>query len=421
MDEQYLLKEIASLKEKLREKEDNLAKLRFEKQILQGHGLNNGEIARYSRQILLPEIGVKGQLKLKNSSVLVVGVGGLGCPSALYLAGSGVGHIGIVDYDDIEITNLQRQLLFSSLDIGKSKVIAAKEILERLNDNIKITPYKLQIQSSNALEIIQHYDVILDATDNVATRYLLNDACVISGKPLISGSALQFEGQLTVYNYAGPCYRCIFPKPPPPEAVNNCSDSGVLGAVVGTIGVMQALQTIKVILKLPGILSGRLLIFDGMDMTFKNLKLRSKNQDCEVCGRNPTIQTLIDYEEFCGSKANDKHQNLKILTANERISVNEYNELSHTPLKPFILIDIRSNQEYEMCHLKNSINIPFSTLSSKGCLDALKKEINKNETDISNAVRALKNYFTNSDIQVKDIIGGLHAWSHDIDPEFPIY
>ncbi|XP_016839633.1 adenylyltransferase and sulfurtransferase MOCS3 [Nasonia vitripennis] len=434
MSEESLLEEIASLKAKLREKEANLAKLRREKQILQSHGLNNAEIARYSRQILLPDIGVKGQVKLKNASVLIVGAGGLGCPSALYLAGAGVGHIGIVDYDDIEITNLHRQLLFSTLDIGTSKVGAAAESLQRLNDNIKITPYKLQIHSSNALEIVRQYDVILDATDNVATRYLLNDACVIAGKPLISGSALQFEGQLTVYNYSGPCYRCIFPKPPPPETVNNCGDSGVLGAVVGTIGVMQALQAVKIILNMPGILSGRLLMFDGMETTFRNLKLRQKNLECAVCGTNPTIHKLIDYEEFCGAKANDKNPNLKILNANERITVNEYKELSKISSKPYLLVDVRSQEEFEMCSLEDSINIPFTKIRSENSLATIKKELDKAGSEVSDifvlcrrgndsqkAVRILKDSLSNHDVQIKDIAGGIHAWTRNIDPEFPIY
>ncbi|XP_058790258.1 adenylyltransferase and sulfurtransferase MOCS3-like [Phymastichus coffea] len=434
MTEKLLLEEITSLKEKLREKENNLAELRREKQILQPHGLNNSEISRYSRQILLSEIGVSGQVKLKNSSVLIVGAGGLGCPSSLYLAGAGVGHIGILDYDDVEITNLHRQLLFTTLDIGTSKVDATASSLKRLNDNIKVTPYKLQINSKNALEIIKQYDVILDATDNVATRYLLNDACVISGKPLVCGSALQFEGQLTVYNHFGPCYRCIFAKPPPPETVSNCGDSGVLGAVVGTIGVLQALQAIKIILGMPGILAGKLLIFDGIDTIFRNLKLRSNNPDCAVCGSNPKIRSLIDYEEFCGAKANDKNPDLKILNTDERISINEYHELIKLSSKPYLLIDVRSNQEFQMCHLKDSINIPFTTISGKNGIDIVKKEIDNMDAnlcdvfilcrrgnDSQKAVKILKKSFSNSNLKIKDIAGGIHAWTHNIDPNFPIY
>ncbi|KAJ8678690.1 hypothetical protein QAD02_014477 [Eretmocerus hayati] len=434
MNEESLVEEISCLKKKLREKEDNLIGLRREKQILQEHGLSNAEIARYSRQMLLPEIGLKGQLRLKNASVLIVGAGGLGCPSALYLAGAGVGHIGIVDYDDIEITNLHRQLLFSSANVGMSKVNVAKESLSRLNDNIRISPFKTQLDSKNALEIIKQFDVVLDATDNVATRYLLNDACVITGKPLVSGSAIQFEGQLTVYNHQGPCYRCIFPKPPPPEAVNNCGDSGVLGAVVGTIGVMQALQALKIILDLPGVLSGRLLIFDGMDMIFRNLKLRSKNIDCAVCGLNAAINTLIDYEEFCGAKANDKNPNLDLLDQNDRITVDNYHKLSNVPPKSYLLVDVRSNEEFEMCHLEDSINIPLTNLHHTSSLDDLKTEMVKVGPSISQifvicrrgndsqkAVKILKNSISDPSIQVKDIIGGIHAWTHQIDPSFPIY
>ncbi|KAL7295528.1 hypothetical protein TKK_0011172 [Trichogramma kaykai] len=433
MNEKILLAEIAELKKRLREKEAALIALRQETQILQENGLTNTEIARYSRQVILPSIGVTGQIKIKHASVLIVGAGGLGCPSGLYLAGAGVGRIGIIDYDDVEITNLHRQVLFTSSDIGRPKACAAAEHLNRLNDSIQVVPYKVQLDSSNALNIVKDYDIVLDATDNVATRYLLNDACVLAGKPLVSGSALQFEGQLTVYNFrGGPCFRCIYPDPPPPETVNNCGDSGVIGAVVGTIGVLQALQVINIILDLPGIMSQRLLLFNGINMKFRDLTLRAQNKKCAVCGPNSTIHHLIDYEQFCGSKANDKNPNLKVLEQHERISVVDYNEKISS--MPHLLIDVRSAQEFELCHLEHSLNIPFKTLSNNKNLEKLQKEINENHHETKNiyvicrrgndsqkAVKIMKNFFTNSDIQIRDIIGGIHAWTYNIDTSFPIY
>ncbi|XP_033212971.1 adenylyltransferase and sulfurtransferase MOCS3 [Belonocnema kinseyi] len=431
MEEELLIEEIRSLQKLLLEKETRLADLKREKQILQANGLNNEEIARYSRQILLPEISVKGQVRLKNASVLIVGAGGLGCPSALYLAGAGIGHIGIVDYDDIEINNLHRQILFSSADIGTPKVEAVKVALKRHNSSVKVTPYKMQIKSDNALNIIKDFDVVLDATDNVATRYLLNDACVISGKPLISGSALKFEGQLTVYNYDGPCYRCIFPKPPPPQAVTNCSDGGILGTVVGVIGVLQAQEAIKIILNLPGVLSGRLLLFDGLETTFRNIRLRLKNPDCLYCGQSAKKCELIDYEQFCGAQAVDKNPDLKVLKNYERITVDKYNEIACE--KSHVLIDVRSPEEFEICRLKKSINIPISDIDKESSLDTIKSEIYKTGSDVPNvfvlcrrgndsqkAVRILQNVLPDQ-LEIKDIVGGLHAWATKIDLRFPVY
>ncbi|XP_043477673.1 adenylyltransferase and sulfurtransferase MOCS3 [Leptopilina heterotoma] len=432
MEEKNLLKEIKSLKNILREKETQLADIRRKKEILQNNGLNNEEISRYSRQILLPEIGVKGQALLKNASILIVGAGGLGCPAALYLASAGVGHIGIIDYDEIEISNLHRQVLFSFSDVGLPKVESVKTVLNRHNSNVKVTPYKIQITSENALEIIENYNVILDATDNVATRYLLNDACVISKKPLISGSALKFEGQLTVYNYNGPCYRCIFPKPPPPESVTNCSDGGIIGPVVGVIGVLQAQEAIKIILNLPGVISGRLLLYDGTETTFRNVRLRQKNPNCNYCSETAEKCELIDYEEFCGAKAVDKNPNLKVLKKNERITVEEYREISSS--KSHILIDVRSAEEFEICRLEKSINIPINVIDKEKSLNIIQNEIDKTDSntlgvfilcrrgnDSQKAVKILQNKLPDCKLKIKDIIGGLHAWTTEIDQRFPIY
>ncbi|XP_024880813.1 adenylyltransferase and sulfurtransferase MOCS3 [Temnothorax curvispinosus] len=435
--EDELVAEITKLRELLHMKEAELACLRRKKQVVQEHGLSNDEICRYSRQLFLTEVGVKGQKKIKDSSVLIVGAGGLGCPSALYLTCAGVGHIGIVDYDDVEINNLHRQFLYPETSIGTAKVIAAAESLNRLNSFVKVTPYKIQLDSKNALDIIRNYDIVIDATDNAATRYLLNDACVLSGKPLVSGSALRFEGHLSVFNYKnGPCYRCIFPKPPPPETVTNCGDGGVLGAAVGTIGVLQALETLKIILDMPDVISGRLLLFDGMETKFHNVRLRPKMTDCAICGEHRVIHELIDYEKFCGAKANDKDPNLNLLRKEERISVEEYNQIVKIDSKPHILIDVRSPEEYQICHIQNSINIPLPQLSKDYNLQLINDNIKKAQedhhsvdlyllcrrgNDSQKAAQYLKKMFTEDTLKIRDIIGGIHAWSNKIDPKFPKY
>ncbi|XP_029037927.1 ubiquitin-like activating enzyme 4 isoform X1 [Osmia lignaria lignaria] len=436
MDEEKLIDEIIKLRELLRAKEDQLAALRREKQIIQDYGLSNNEISRYSRQIFLPEIGIKGQLKLKNSAILIVGAGGLGCPAALYLASAGVGQIGIIDYDSIELNNLHRQLLYAETDIGIPKVDAAAEKLNRLNNNIKVTQYKVQLDSNNALEIIKCYDVVLDATDNVATRYLLNDACVLTKKPLVSASALRFEGHLSVFNYYGPCYRCIFPTPPPPETVTNCGDGGVFGPAVGTIGVLQALEALKILLNLPHVLSGQLLLFDGLETKFRNIKLRAKNVNCIICGEHPILQKLIDYEQFCGSKANDKDLKLNLLREEERISVEEYNRALKLRTEAHVLIDVRSPEEFEICNLRNSINIPLNEINNDENISLIKRKIQeildkydaanlyvmcRRGNDSQKAVRSLQKVFNRSNLTIKDVIGGIHAWSRRIDHTFPVY
>ncbi|XP_008543693.1 adenylyltransferase and sulfurtransferase MOCS3 [Microplitis demolitor] len=435
MSEEELVREINELKSLLKKKEDELFKLRYDKEILQSNGLNNNEIMRYSRQILVPIIGVPGQLKIKKSSVLIIGAGGLGCPCALYLTGAGVGHIGIIDYDTIELNNLHRQLLFTCHDIGRAKVDAAADHLTKLNNNVKITPYKIQANSNNIIDIIKDYDVVIDATDNVPTRYLVNDACVLTNKPLISGSALKLEGQLTVYNYKGPCYRCIFPEPPPPETVTNCGDGGVLGAAVGTIGVLQALEALKIILNLPGVLSGRLMLFDGLEMTFRTVKLRSKLSTCAICGDKPSIDKLIDYEQFCNSRANDKNPNLNLLNNDERITVEQYRDIKNLS-QPHLLIDVRSHEEFQICHLDNATNIPFTDIKSRGGLEVAKNIVDKKLKEDNNvnvyilcrrgndsqrAVKLLKESLDDKTNRIKDIIGGIHSWTHKIDSTFPIY
>lgn len=391
--------------------------------------LTNEEIARYSRQIILPNFRVSGQLRMKNASVLIVGAGGLGCPSSQHLVGAGVGHIGLVDYDVLEVTNLHRQLMHSEEMLGVPKVDSLKASLLKLNSNTKITTFNTQLDSKNAKEIIMPFDIVLDCTDNVATRYLLNDACVIMGKPLVSGSALQFEGQLTVYNYKnGPCYRCVFPKPPPPEAVMNCGDGGVFATVTGIIGTMQAMETTKIIQDFEGVLTGKLMIYDALETTFRNVKLRGKKNNCDICGESPIITELIDYEQFCGMKATDKDSHLTLLGPNERVTVEEFKEKYWET--EHLLIDVRSSNEFEICQLPQAVNIPIKEVLDDKKAENLQEIVEKSKkspifvvcrrgNDSQLAVKHLAKAFPTLTFQ--DITGGLHAWTKKVDPQFPMY
>ncbi|KAK9507694.1 hypothetical protein O3M35_007493 [Rhynocoris fuscipes] len=429
LKKQTIQKEILALKAELREKEEELLDLIEEQK---NHTLSNHDIAKYSRQIIVPGIGVKGQERIKSASVLIVGCGGLGCPAAQYLVGCGIGRIGLVDYDDVEENNLHRQLLHLEDNIGMSKVKSASQALKKLNSDVKVDEYKVQLDSNNALEIISNYDIIVDATDNVATRYLINDACVITGKPLVSGSAVRTEGQLTVLNYKnGPCYRCLFPEPPPPEAVSNCGDAGVLGPIPGVIGVLQALQVIYIIVENNKVLSKKLLLFDGIETNFRTVKLREKMKSCSVCGESPTIVKLIDYEQFCGAPANDKDPALKLLQVNDRLSPEElYKKLMSE--SPPVIVDVRSELEFQICKIPTSINIPLEDLTKQENSTVIESKVNadKNSSksvcivcrrgnDSQIGVTRLKKLF--NDITLYDLKGGLHAWARVIDNSFPIY
>ncbi|CAI2175944.1 18088_t:CDS:2 [Funneliformis geosporum] len=363
---------------------------------LKNNDLSLDEYTRYGRQLILPGFGKSGQLKLKNTSILIVGAGGLGAPVAIYLAAAGVGKLGIIDYDTVEKSNLQRQVIHNESREGVSKAQSARMTIEELNSLCQCVAYDILLDSSNALEIIEKYDIVIDATDNVATRYLLNDACVMAGIPLVSGSALRMDGQLTIYNYkGGPCYRCLFPKPPPPESVLNCSDGGVLGVVTGVIGCLQALQAIKIATDMNGG-PHNLLIFSATSYPlFRSMKLRPKKEDCALCGERPSITELIDYVQFCGSGALDKSPTVNVLGYEDRIEPK-----------------VRKN-------LPNSINIPLNDLPNK--IEEVKKSLEKLNTpgnDSQHAVNILKNVLKG---EIKDIIGGLYKWSLDVDQEFPIY
>ncbi|XP_052009783.1 adenylyltransferase and sulfurtransferase MOCS3 [Xyrauchen texanus] len=405
--------------------------------------LSNDDIMRYSRQLLLPELAVKGQVALSNTSVLVVGCGGLGCPLAQYLAAAGIGRLGLLDYDLVELSNLHRQVLHTELTQGQSKALSASKAISRLNSTVECVPYHLQLSRENAIQLIQQYDIVADCSDNVPTRYLVNDACVLSGKPLVSASALRMEGQLTVYNYrGGPCYRCLYPKPPSPETVTNCSDGGVLGVVPGIMGCLQALEVLKIASGQVSSFEKKLLMFDGQEGQFRSIRLRPKQTECAVCGETPTVTELQDYEEFCGSAATDKCRRLNLLTKEQRVSVQEYKVILDSST-PHLLLDVRPKVEVDICHLSTSINIPLASLENKKNEDItflkdkiceLKQKMNiasqlkvfvvcKLGNDSQRAVLLLEKMsgLEIEQITAKDITGGLMAWANKIDPTFPQY
>lgn len=390
--------------------------------------LTNDEIERYSRQLILPGFGVPAQTKLRNCSFLIVGMGGLGCPASQYLIAAGSGRLGLVDYDIVDRSNLHRQTLHTESTIGLPKVESAKRALEQINPNCQIDLHKVMLDSSFALDIIKRYDVILDCTDNVVTRYLLNDACVLLNKPLVSGSALQFDGQLTVYHYGTtcPCYRCLFPVPPPPHAITNCGDGGVMGAITGVIGSMQALEAIKVATGVGETLAGRLLIFDGLNGIFRNIKLRRRSSDCKVCSENPMITQLIDYEHFCSMHASDDNQPLQLIPSEERIDVFQYIEMRS---QPHLLIDVRPQSEFDICRFPSAANVPLKEILDNRFIERFPNELGNEKlpiivvcrkgNDSQIAVQHMCNKFPSHTI--RDIVGGLYAWHYRIDKNFPIY
>ncbi|XP_041469344.1 adenylyltransferase and sulfurtransferase MOCS3-like [Lytechinus variegatus] len=402
--------------------------------------LDNASIKRYSRQLILPELGVKGQLQITNSSALIIGAGGLGCPAAVYLAAAGIGRLGVVDYDEVELSNLHRQILHTEQKVGWSKSESIKSSVKNLNSSVQCQAYQVQLDRGNAMDIIRQYDMVLDCTDNVATRYLLNDACVLSGKPLISGSALRFEGQLTVYNHeGGPCYRCLYPKPPPAETVTNCSEGGVLGVVPGIIGCIQALEAIKLAAGIGTSYSQKLLVFDGLDGTYRTIKLRPKKPTCVVCGDNPSVTQLIDYEEFCGASATDKCITLHLLEPKDRLSPRTLaSKLLSQDSSSRVLLDCRPEIEFEICRLPDSINVPIDDIESEKGIPRLKEIIsnqlvNQHENsfpvyvvcrrgnDSQKVVLKLRKELDSLPVTVKDVCGGLTAWANQVDPDFPQY
>ncbi len=377
--------------------------------------LNREEFLRYGRHLIIPEVGLEGQRKLKSASVLIIGAGGLGSPLAFYLTAAGVGRIGIVDFDVVDLSNLQRQILHTTKDVGRSKLESAREKLESLNPNVKIEIYEMRLTSENALDLIKEYDIVVDGTDNFPTRYLVNDACVFLKKPNVYGSIFRFEGQVSVF-YAdkGPCYRCLYKEPPPPGLVPSCAEGGVLGVLPGIIGTIQALETIKLILGIGEPLIGKLLLFDALRMKFRELKLR-KDPECPVCGENPTVKELIDYEAFCGITPEQiLHQSGLEITPEELKEKLENGE-------DIILIDVREPVEYEINRIEGSKLIPLSKLPEKvNELDQTREIVLycKMGGRSARAVQLLRELgFT----RVKNLAGGIDAWIEKIDPTMPRY
>uniref|UniRef100_A0A8C3W1P1 Adenylyltransferase and sulfurtransferase MOCS3 n=1 Tax=Catagonus wagneri TaxID=51154 RepID=A0A8C3W1P1_9CETA len=403
--------------------------------------LSPDEILRYSRQLVLPELGVQGQLRLATASVLVVGCGGLGCPLAQYLAAAGVGRLGLVDYDVVEVSNLARQVLHGEALAGQAKVFSAAASLRRLNSAVECVPYAQALTPATALDLVRRYDVVADCSDNVPTRYLVNDACVLAGRPLVSASALRFEGQITVYHYGGgPCYRCVFPQPPPVETVTNCADGGVLGVVTGVLGCLQALEVLKIAAGLGPSYSGSLLLFDALRGLFRCIQLRRRRPDCAACGERPTVTELQDYEGFCGSSATDKCRSLQLLSREERVSVIDYKQILDSG-SPHLLLDVRPQVEVDICHLPHALHIPLKHLERRDAesLKLLGEAIREGKqgapegaslpiyvicklgNDSQKAVKMLQSLTDLESLTVKDVVGGLMAWAAKVDGTFPQY
>ncbi len=376
--------------------------------------LSKDEILRYSRHLIIPEVGVEGQQKLKAAKVLLVGAGGLGAPLGLYLAAAGVGRIGLVDFDVVDFTNLQRQVIHSTADVGRKKLDSAAEKMLAINPHLKLTKHEVALASENALDILRDYDLVVDGTDNFPTRYLVNDACVLLGKPNVYGSIFRFEGQATVFAYeGGPCYRCLYPEPPPPGLVPSCAEGGVLGILPGTIGLIQATETVKLILGIGEPLVGRLLLYDALGMRFRELKLR-RNPECPVCGDHPTVTKLIDYQQFCGIPAQEPK-----VTESE-IDVTEVKAKLDRG-DDFVFIDVREPHEYQIAKIPGAKLIPLGEVSKH------LGEFDKNADIVIHCKSGMRSakacgIFRNAGFaHVLNMKGGILAWSDQIDHSVPKY
>src|SRR5215831_16637000 len=326
--------------------------------------LSKDEILRYSRHLIIPEVGIEGQKKLKAASVLLVGTGGLGAPLGLYLAAAGIGRIGLVDFDTVDFTNLQRQVIHFTGDVGRKKLDSAAEKMLALNPHLKITRHEVALSSENALDILKDYDLIIDGTDNFPTRYLVNDACVLLKKPNVYGSIFRFEGQATIFaTEGGPCYRCLYPEPPPPGLVPSCAEGGVLGILPGTIGLIQATEAVKLILGIGEPLVGRLMLYDALAMKFRELKLR-KNPECTICGDHRTITQLIDYHQFCGVPQQQEAPKQETKVDEGEIEVTEVKEKLDRG-DNFVLIDVREPHEYQICNIPGAILVPLGQVGQR--------------------------------------------------------
>jgi sulfur-carrier protein adenylyltransferase/sulfurtransferase len=382
----------------------------------QGAALSKDEVLRYSRHLIMPEVGMEGQLKLKNAKVLLVGSGGLGAPLGLYLAAAGVGRLGIVDFDAVDFTNLQRQVTFGTSDVGRKKLEAARGRLSNLNPEIQIDTYETRLTSENALDILRDYDIVADGTDNFPTRYLVNDACVLLGKPNVYGSIFRFEGQASIFGYpGGPCYRCLYPEPPPPGLVPSCAEGGVLGVLPGIIGCIQAMETLKLILGNGEPLIGRLLLFDALKMRFRELKLR-RNPACPMCGEHRTITKLIDYAEFCGIRGEEveaKPLNIPEITSKElKARLDRGDDI--------YILDVREPHEYQICNLRGHL-IPLGDLPKRVSELDSSREIVAHCRSGKRSADAVQ-FLTNAGFRkIWNLKGGILAWSDEVDPSVPKY
>ncbi len=382
--------------------------------------LSTDEVQRYGRHLTLPEVGKAGQEKLKAASVLIVGAGGLGSPAAMYLAAAGVGRIGLVDFDTVEASNLQRQLLHGTSDVGSSKLASAKARLHDLNPHVDVELHETRLTSENALDIVDGYDIVADGTDNFPTRYLINDACVLTGTPNVYASIFRFEGQVSVFaTPEGPCYRCAYPEPPPPGLVPSCAEGGVLGVLPGLVGTLQATEVIKMLLGIGDPLIGRLLLIDTLPMTFRTLKIQ-KNPDCPVCGDEPTQTELIDYEAFCGIPAQNGTDD-PMRTVPET-TVTDLHARREAGTSPFVL-DVRKPREAEIASLGADQLIPVDELADR--LD----ELNASKDDEivihcrsgARSAKATQLLLDHGYTDVKNLAGGILAWSEEIDSSVPQY
>ena len=377
--------------------------------------LSNEEVLRYSRHLIMPEVGMEGQQKLKAARVLCIGAGGLGSPLAMYLAAAGVGTLGLVDFDVVDFTNLQRQIIHSTADVGRKKLDSAEETLKGINPFVEVRKFEIKLSSANALDIFRQFDVIADGTDNFPTRYLVNDACVLTGKPNVYGSIFRFEGQASIFaTKEGPCYRFLYLEPPPPGLVPSCAEGGVLGILPGLVGVIQATETIKLILGRGDALIGRLLLVDAMGMNFRQLKLR-KNPDCPACGTHPTVTALIDYQEFCGISGEEQAP----ATAVPEMTVEELKQKLDAREDIFIL-DVREPHEYQICNLSGYL-LPLGDLPKRAHeLDSSREIVAHCRSGVRSA-KAVDFLRQAGFRKVKNLKGGILAWAEKIDPRMPKY
>ncbi len=380
--------------------------------------LSNEEILRYSRHLIMPEVGMEGQQKLKAARVLCIGAGGLGSPLALYLAAAGVGTLGIVDFDVVDFTNLQRQIIHSTADVGRAKLQSARDRLAGINPYVNVQTFETKLTSENALELFRQFDIVADGTDNFPTRYLVNDACVLSGKPNVYGSIFRFEGQASIFaTEQGPCYRCLYPEPPPPGLVPSCAEGGVLGILPGLVGVIQATETIKLILGRGDALIGRLLLVDAMGMKFRELKLR-KNPDCPACGQHRTITKLIDYQEFCGLRGEEK----PVSTPQSRVPEISVEDLKHQldQKSGVFVLDVREPHEYQICNIGGHL-IPLNDLPKRVHeLDSARDIVVHCRSGVRSA-KAVSFLQQAGFKKVQNLAGGILAWADRIDPKMPKY